>query len=190
MPQRIEYIKTCLICLLLLIFLIVFSVWGYNKFFKLIYPVKYELIVNKAAAKYSVEPELIYAVIRSESGFCNDAVSKAGARGLMQITGDTFQWLQMYTHDEKMDNNYLDNPEINVLYGTLFISMLKSKYFSEEIALCAYNAGMNTAEKWLRDENFTSNGEELNFIPYKETRDYVKRVKDGKRIYKNLYFKK
>ena len=181
--------KDFLIYFSILICSLLFTIFYYNKFMKMVYPIQYDYIVLEACKKYEVEPELIYAIIKSESNFDQNAKSKAGAYGLMQITEDTFQWLQMYTDDKYLSLSELLNPEINILYGTMMISMLKNKYFSEDVALCAYNAGMSNVEKWLKDENFTENGEELNFVPYKETRDYVHRVVETKTIYKNLYFR-
>ena len=155
---------------------------------KIVYPIKYEDTVNDACTKYEVEPELIYAIIKNESNFDENAISGAGACGLMQITKATFDWLLMYTNEDLSENDLL-NPEININYGVMMMSILKNRYFSEEVALSAYNAGMSTVDRWLKNENYTKNGEELYFVPYKETRDYVKRVEETKSIYKNLYFR-
>lgn len=174
---------------IILIFSLFITVFSYNKFMHIVYPVKYQDIVSESCEKYGVEPELVYAIIKSESNFDENAKSAAGAYGLMQITADTFKWLQIYTGDSNLSIQDLLNPQININYGTMLISMLKNKYFSEEVALCAYNAGMSTVDKWLKDEKYTENGEELSFVPYKETRDYALKVSETKFIYKNLYFR-
>ncbi len=107
----------------------------------------------------------------------------------MQITPETLEWLKTcYTHDTKVSETDLKNPEVNIFYGTLFISILNKKYSSEQVVLSAYNAGITTVERWLADLTTSSNGKDLSYIPYKETRDYVERVKKAKKIYKKLYF--
>ena len=164
--------------------------WGYKALMKVIYPVKYAEIVSRASKKHGVEEELIYAIIKAESGFDIDAQSKAGACGLMQITPATFEWLQLYTKSiKKMSDIHLNDPEVNINYGTMFISMLRKKYSSDDLVLSAYNAGPTTIERWLKDEEISKGGEELSKIPYRETREYVKRVKQIEKIYKKLYFK-
>lgn len=176
------------------IFIFVFAVgmiifvFGYKVFLKSVYPIKYENIVNESCKMYNIEPELIYAMIKSESGFDEKAESPVGARGLMQITPDTFEWLKIYTNDKDLNIEELFNPEVNIRYGTLFISILRKRYYSDEIILCAYNAGMSTVDRWLKDGKVSNGGEELIFIPYKETREYVSRIKESKEMYKYLYF--
>ena len=169
-----------------LIFLI--FIFGYVFFLKSIYPIKYETIVNETSKRYNIEPELIYAVIKSESGFDPNARSSAGALGLMQITPDTFLWLQTYTKEKFENESELFNPDVNIRYGALFLQILRGKYSSDDLVLCAYNAGMSTVDKWLKDENISNYGEELKFIPYKETKDYLNKIKKSKEIYRALYF--
>ena len=167
---------------------IVFSL-GYNLFLKSIYPIKYESIVNSLSKEYNIEPELIYAVIKSESGFDENAVSSAGALGLMQITPETFSWLQTYNKEPQiMQSSKLFSPEVNIKYGTLFLSILKKRYPSEELVLCAYNAGMNITDRWIKDKKISEFGESVKNIPYKETRNYISKIKKSKEMYKLLYF--
>lgn len=155
------------------------------------YPVKfkYKQIILNSSQKYNVQKELICAMIKTESNFNPDACSHANAQGLMQITPETFEWLiNYYTHDKNISISDLKNPEININYGTLLISILIKKYNYEDVALGAYNAGISTIERWLDDYNNSNNGVTLNYIPYKETRNYIKKVKFIKKIYEKLYF--
>lgn len=179
---------TILMCLILCIISVGIYILGYNIFLRKVYPIKYIDIVNKVSERYNIEPELIYAVIKNESDFIKDVESGAGAKGLMQITSDTFDWLQLYRGNPGMDAEYLMNPEINIDYGVMFISILRRKYGDDTLVLSAYNAGMNAVDKWLKDERFSDNGEELKDIPYNETKLYVERVQQTKVIYKKLYF--
>ena len=154
-------------------------------FFGFIYPVKYKYnnIINRASERYNVQKELICAMIKAESNFNQDAHSHANAQGLMQITPETFEWLRdYYTHEKNLDISGIKNPETNIFYGSLLISILLKKYnYDEEIALGAYNAGITTIERWKNNNN-------LDYIPYKETRNYIKKVKLFKKIYQIFYF--
>lgn len=183
-----QNLRSLVIFIFIFVLSLIIFILSYTFFLKSAYPIKYENIVNDSAKRYNIEPELIYAVIKSESGFDANAKSSAGALGLMQITPDTFDWLQTYTKEEFMGTNELFNPQVNIRYGTLFLSMLRGKYDSEELVLCAYNAGMTAVDRWLRDERISNFGQGLKFIPYNETKDYVMKIKTSKRIYKSLYF--
>lgn len=169
---------------------ILIFVFGYKSLLKSIYCKKYEDVVNKASMMYNIEPELIYAIIKNESGFDSSARSLAGALGLMQITPDTFRWLQTYTEDVSMGTEKLFDPEVNINYGTLFISILRRKYNSDDLVLCAYNAGISTVERWIKNGNISDFGEELMVIPYKETREYIIKIKKCEEMYRILYFNK
>lgn len=161
---------------------------GVYSVIKCLYPLEYEQIVNEASETYNVEKELIYAIIKCESGFNSDAHSHADAQGLMQITPDTFKWLKLHTREKNDDINKLKDPAVNIMYGTLFISLLREKYGDEEVALSAYNAGETVVKRWLDDKNISKDGKKLDYIPYKETCKYVKRVQWARKIYKILYF--
>lgn len=186
-------IKICKkIKILLVLFISILAVflafWGFRFLVESLFPLKYESIVNKASKTYNVEKETIYAIIKCESGFDSDAHSHADAQGLMQITPDTFKWLKMRTNEKNVDISQLKDPYVNIMYGTLLVSLLMGKYGDEEVALSAYNAGETVVKRWLDDKNVSKDGKTLENIPYKETCKYVKRVKRAKKIYKMLYF--
>ncbi len=181
--------KISIFLILCLSFVFLFLVYrGFLNIMKYIYPIQYESIVNIASETYNVEKECIYAIIKCESGFDSDAHSHADALGLMQITPSTFRWLQLYTHENNADTERLKNPYVNIMYGTLLISILREKYDNEEAVLSAYNAGETVIKRWLADKNISKDGKKLDSIPYKETRRYVKRVQFAKKVYKMLYF--
>lgn len=156
------------------------------------YKQEYSEYVTEYADKYDVDEALVYAVIRTESGFREDVKSSAGAVGLMQIMPDTFKWLQeKESGSVKYGADKLTDPEINIRYGTYYLSYLLSHYNgNEELAIAAYNAGMTNVDKWLKDERYSEDGESLKKIPYKETAKYVKRVTKTKGVYETLYYKK
>lgn len=154
------------------------------------YPLAYSEYVEKAAKNYNLDKNLIYAVIRTESSFNPDAGSSAGACGLMQITGDTFEtYMNIRGESEKYSPDDLFDPAINIDYGCYILRDHLNTFGDEECAVAAYNAGPNSVLTWLNDSNISTDGKTLivENIPYDETRDYVKKVEDAKRRYKELY---
>lgn len=152
------------------------------------YPRKYSAEVEKYSREFDVDESLVYAVIRTESGFREEVESYAGAVGLMQLMPGTFEWLQgmkdgevVYTADS------LKDPDVNIRYGVYFLSYLIDRYGSESTACAAYNAGTTTVDGWLSDAAYSSDGATLTSIPYSETDSYVKKVMDAKAMYKKLY---
>lgn len=150
------------------------------------HPLKYTEYVEQYSNEYFVPREIIYAVIKCESSFQSDAVSYKGAIGLMQITPDTFDWLNSKTGEELLPE-LLYNPAINIKYGTYFLSMLYTEFGNWNNAWAAYNAGRGRVSEWLLDERYSRDGY-LTDIPYEETREYVKRVEKAAEVYKRLYF--
>ena len=180
---RITFICVFLISCMIAIFSV-----SYKSFLKMIYPLKYKEYVNVMSEKYGVDESLIYAIMKAESNFNPNAESKAGARGLMQIMPDTFDWLQMEKDGIHMDESYLYDPCTNIEYGVFFISILLNKYDNDNVAICAYNAGMGTVDKWLMDINLSDDRRTIYHIPYGETRIYQKEVLFNRKMYRELYF--
>ena len=78
-------------------------------------------------------------------------------------------------------------PEINILIGCWYLNKLINQYDNVETALAAYNAGSGNVSRWLADDEYSSDGIRLDYIPYKKTRNYVKKVQQAKKIYEYLY---
>ncbi len=150
-----------------------------------ILPIKYERLVEKYAAEYDLEVPLVYAVIKTESGFNPKAVSSAGAVGLMQIMPSTYEYLVTLTGEE-YDAKALEVPETNIRYGCLQLSRMKNRFGTGPEMLAAYNAGEGKVAGWLQDPTLSENGR-LTSIPIAETRAYVERVLDTKEQYLSLY---
>lgn len=160
-----------------------------GKVYKLFYQQQYGEQVHKYATEFGVEEPLVFAVIRTESGFRADVESSAGAQGLMQLMPSTFDWLQeslegqvIYTTDS------LKDPDINIRYGTYLLSVLLNKYGNRQTAVAAYNAGTTTVDGWLQDPNISPDGITLTNIPYEETATYVERVGNAYELYQKLYY--
>ena len=151
-----------------------------------LYPIKYPEIVAVYSERYSVDKELIYAVIKSESSFVPDAVSEAGALGLMQIMPDTLDWLCGKT-GENLSFENLKEPDVSVRCGTFMLRLLLDEFGSEDTALAAYHAGRGRVNEWLADDSVSPDGKTLDNIPFRDTAHYVSKVTRAKNIYRNLY---
>jgi soluble lytic murein transglycosylase len=159
-----------------------------NNIYKAAYPERYQRLIEGAAKLNQLDPTLVYAVIKTESGFKPAAESRIGAKGLMQLTPDTFEWAQMLSPSgDKYTKDDLDNPEVNIKYGTVVLSSLTKEFGSVGTALAAYHAGRSNVIKWLADGNYSTDGKTLYYIPFNETRNYVKRVLATQKLYQSLY---
>ncbi|MEE0956664.1 MAG: lytic transglycosylase domain-containing protein [Ruminococcus sp.] len=164
-----------------------------NKVQKIAYPQKYSEYVDKAAKDYNLDPALIYAVIHTESGFNPNAESPVGARGLMQVMPDSFDWLMdLRGESEKYTADDLFDPAVCIDYGCYLLRYNLDWFDQNEIcAVAGYNAGFGKVDEWLKDSTYSSDGKTLDDpenIPIEETRDYVSRVEDTKQHYKELYY--
>ena len=137
-------------------------------------PVEYEDIVEKYASEYDIPASVIYAVIYAESNFDNSAVSHAGAHGLMQITYDTFEWLETHLKDGAGTEDIYD-PDVNIRYGSYYLSYLYGRFGEWRTAYAAYNAGIGSVCAWLEENDGV-----LGDIPYSETAHYVEKVANAR----------
>jgi peptidoglycan lytic transglycosylase len=142
------------------------------------YPLRYQAIVRGHAQHYRLNPALLAAVIEQESKFRADARSSTGAVGLMQLQPDTAKGIALHTGGENFVLSDLEDPEINVRYGSWYLRHLLDKYHDERLALAAYNAGQANVDEWQQK------GEDIQFS---ETRAYVSRVEKLKDIYRRAY---
>lgn len=131
-------------------------------------------LIRMAAEECNVPRAMILAVIRTESEFRTDAVSRAGAVGLMQLMPQTFAWL-CEMRDESHAANEITDPETNIRFGAYYLSYLHEKFGSWRVALAAYNAGEGRVAEWLKDPTLAFGGT-LRHIPYPETAAYVKKT--------------
>ncbi|MBQ3266179.1 MAG: lytic transglycosylase domain-containing protein [Ruminococcus sp.] len=160
-----------------------------GKVYSLFYPQEYETQVKKYAYEFGVEEPLVYAVIRTESGFRPEVESAAGAMGLMQLMPSTFDWLQeSLDGDIVYSSDSLSEPDVNIRYGVYLLSVLLGQYEVRDTAVAAYNAGTSTVDGWLEDKSISPDGKSLTDIPYEETANYVERVSEAYEMYKQLYY--
>lgn len=154
------------------------------------YPKKYEEFVETYASEYNVPEYIIYAVISTESGFNPNAKSSAGAFGLMQMMPSTLKYVASDEHlGEEVEFDDLSDPETAIRYGTYYLRYLFDKFHKWNVVFAAYNAGEGNVSEWLDDPEYSKDGESLSKIPFKETRNYVKKVTKAINYYKDRYYR-
>lgn len=175
-----------IIVLLGLVIWAVCNMEGLSK--KYVYPVGYSDLVETASIETGIDKYLIYAVIRTESNFDAEAESEVGARGLMQLMEDAFDWVKFRMEDDRSvtyDDMY--DPGYNIEYGSFLLKLLYEEYGDERTALAAYHSGRGSVNGWLEDKNYSSDGRTLDKIPSNTTEHYVKKVMTAYEGYTNLY---
>ncbi|UFJ41539.1 lytic transglycosylase domain-containing protein [Brevibacillus humidisoli] len=173
---------------LLLILMCVFLLINTPLIWKWMYPIQYKDEIKQAAERFQVDPMLITAVIRTESGFQTDRVSHKGAIGLMQIMPDTADWIIEQAGFNPMSREYLDEPRVNIDMGTWYLRFLLTMFQEDQVvAIAAYNAGPGKVNKWLKERTWDGTLDSAENIPYGETRHYVQRVLYYKDRYQQIY---
>ena len=155
------------------------GVFGVNCLYGHFFPVKYKGEILAAAEEFDVAPALIFSVINVESHFRESAVSSKGATGLMQVLPTTASEIAEKLNVQNFD---LKDPETNIRFGTFYLSELIQNFGDIDVALAAYNAGPSNVRAWLKEDKT------LKEIPFKETREYVKKVHKNLKIYSRKRF--
>jgi soluble lytic murein transglycosylase len=139
-----------------------------------------------------IEPALVLALIRQESGFDRNAVSGAGARGLMQLLPST-ALVVARKHGEKYSKAGLTaDPEYNIRLGTAYLAELLERFDgATALALAGYNGGPRNVERWIAAFGDPRKGDLslidwIESIPFSETRNYVQRVLEAVPVYRQL----
>jgi soluble lytic murein transglycosylase-like protein len=143
-----------------------------------VYPLKYENFIVKYSKDYGVDPALVAAVIMQESRFNPSAVSGAGAQGLMQFMPGTASTMAREVGRTTYD---IFDAETSVQFGAAHIRDLLLKYNGNvDAALAGYNAGTGNADRWIAAGLMDN-------VPFAETRNYIKNVKNYRTIYTSMY---
>ena len=149
-------------------------------------PLRHEDIIRQQAADKGVDAALIAAVIYEESKF-RDLTSHAGARGLMQITPGTADYIAAKSGGTQFEQGDLATPQINIAYGAWYLQYLQEKYDGRELAtVAAYNAGEGTVDGWIAGAGGLDAFRESH-IQFAETREYVDGVLDHREDYRKHY---
>jgi tetratricopeptide (TPR) repeat protein len=151
------------------------------------FPLAYSTKVDKASKKLQVDPAFTYSIMRQESRFNPFATSFASARGLLQLTWRTAKKRADEKKINLTDPNQLYVIDTNLVLGISEMAHLKNLYGSNLVAIAAgYNAGTAATSKWMRRHQNESLENFVEMIPYRETRNYVKKVSENYAIYRSL----
>lgn len=153
--------------------------------------ITYQDWIERYAGEYNLQPAFLAAVIRNESSFRTDAVSSAGARGLMQMMPDTAAWIAGKLGVGNFSFDSMFDAETNIRFGAWYLGYL-SKLFRGDAVLvsAAYHAGQTTVTQWLSDRSISEDGAT---IPLEKLRDgptktYAGRVTQAYGIYQALLY--
>ena len=152
------------------------------------YPRPYWSKIQEIADYWRFDPLIMLSIIRTESFYNTNAKSPVGARGLMQIMPYTGYSISRDLRDENFSDMDLIDPTINIYYGGFYIAKLVNYYRGNlPYAIAAYNAGPHKVDEWLKTCEGCPFDEFVDGIPFRETRQYVKKVLAGYSMYLRIY---
>lgn len=155
-----------------------------------LYPFPYREAVTYHATANHVDPILLAAIVKAESNFNPNALSTAGARGLVQIMPDTGHWIANQMNLLDFDADKLYHPETSIKMGAWYLADLTKQFNGNQVMiLAAYNAGRGNVTKWLENNQWTGYEENIDQIPFPETRHYIRKVMWNYKVYHYLYGK-
>jgi soluble lytic murein transglycosylase len=150
-------------------------------------PLRHDDIIRQQASDKGLDAALIAAVIYEESRF-RDQTSHAGARGLMQITPETADFIARRSGGVRFEQADLATPQINIAYGAWFLRYLIDQYDGNEApAIAAYNAGQTNVDRWVERAGGPDSFDASRDIPFPETRAYVENVQERRGEYREHY---
>jgi len=165
------------------------GMWLQTPVRQLLYPRKYQWEIERWAGEYGVDPLLIEAFVETESGFDPDALSNVGARGLMQITEETFDWIKSkIAPDEPLSFDDLYEPETNIRFGTYYVAECMKRYDGDvSTAAAAYHSGWGAVDRLLKNSAYSADGRTLQQFPYAQMANYVHKIGKSYQAYLQLY---
>ncbi|HEY6012049.1 MAG TPA: tetratricopeptide repeat protein [Nitrospirota bacterium] len=155
----------------------------------LAYPRGYWESIQSYARKYGQDPYFVAAIIRQESQFNVEALSPAGARGLMQVMPTTGEWVARSLKLPEFDEKKLFESDTIINIGTWYIGHLMKRFKGDHLLVAAaYNAGPDAVAGWITRNGYGKDRDAfVESIPYKETRGYVKKVLRNYGEYRRIY---
>jgi soluble lytic murein transglycosylase len=152
------------------------------------FPFPYSELVRREAEEWGLDPITMAAIIRQESAFKADIVSRAGAIGLMQVMPPTGAQFARAHGPTGFHPANLTAPEVNLHLGAAFFVDMSARYDDDlPLVLSAYNAGPTRATRWRRYPEVSDPLRFTERIPFAETRGYVKNVRRNLGLYRVLY---
>lgn len=155
---------------------------------RFVYMWDYQQDIVTYSKKNNVDPFLVAAIIKNESNFKHDAVSKVGAVGLMQIMPETGRWIAEQMGLENYQDSDLYQTRKNIRMGCWYVGELEHEFQHNLVLLMvAYNAGRGQTHEWMQENGWDYNFNDIKSIPYLDTREYVAKVMQDRDKYYLLY---
>lgn len=154
---------------------------------RLLFPLDNADVLSREARRRSIDPVFAAALIRQESGFDPEAVSGAGARGMMQVMPSVGADIARRSHFPMWDPVLLFQPDVNLEIGMTQLQNLFGRFQDPVRVLAAYNAGGGRVLAWERRAGVGDPEVFIERIPFPETRDYVRTVLRNREAYRRLY---
>ncbi len=151
---------------------------------KYLYPLKYKEYVFYYSDYYGLDRALVFSIIKVESSFDKNAVSQAGAVGLMQITPSTAEYVSKLSGEKEYN---LTNEDTNIKFGCFYLKYLFDRFNERDTVICAYNAGEGNVNTWLKNKEYSKDGKTLLNVPFAETKEYRAKIHKSYKKYKEIY---
>lgn len=147
---------------------------------------KFNDLIKAVSIENQVDYTLCLAIAKAESKFNQNAKSSANAIGIMQIKLETANYMKQIYGEKQLVEEELFLPQNNIVCGIQYIKYLMNRFEDVDVVICAYNAGETVVRSWLNDNYYSNDGKTLSKIPYKETQNYLKKVKYNQNIYRKI----
>jgi soluble lytic murein transglycosylase len=156
-------------------------------YWEALFPKAYWVDLKRFSTQNELDPYLVASLIRQESEFNPNAISRANAVGLMQLLPVTGKKVAKEVKMHHFNPSQLYTPTVNLQLGTRYFKSMVDKFGSFEYALAAYNAGSDRVQDWLAEGKYRDPQEFVESIPFTETREYVQAILRNANVYKQLY---
>ncbi|ASG68456.1 hypothetical protein fh0823_14730 [Francisella halioticida] len=158
-------------------------------YIELLFPNPFIELVSEQSKKYDLEESLIFAIMRRESLFYREVSLSVGAKGLMQVTNSTADFIAKRYKLTQFEERQIYNSTVNIKVGSANLDFLADLFKNNLIlSIAAYNAGLGNVAKWLTNKDIPAK-QWVENIPFVETRNYVRHVLVNMVVYDNLVLK-
>ena len=145
--------------------------------------------IQRVSAEYGIPEVILWAIVRTESGFSSNLEGEDGGIGLMQLTSDEFAMIQTdILKEAPQDAGLLYDPQKNLACGAAYLSFLYQRYGVWETVFAAFDAGTDAVDAWLANPDCVSELGTLENIPNQKTARFVREVTEARELYIKLYF--
>ena len=158
-----------------------------RSYWEVLFPKPYWVDLTTYSSRNGLDPYLVASLVRQESAFNPNAVSRANAVGLMQLLPKVGKGVAKEEKLRHFNATQLFMPSMNLRLGTRYLRIMVDKFGSFEYALAAYNAGTDRVEDWLGAGQYRDPEEFVESIPFTETREYVENILRNASLYRQLY---